>query len=137
MPQKPTTRNAIRAQLEINGPMTCKDLAQATGLSFVAVTSSIREWHTKGGEVYIHAWLAAERGGKFVRVYGLGGRADAPQPKKVKLPRKEVAKRYYWRHRALVLSRQHAARGSKLTDNPFSQLIDMAGASNSAAKVKL
>jgi predicted ArsR family transcriptional regulator len=60
----------------LDGPATCQDLAEATGLHYVTVYQYTRELR-RAGAAYISAWEKDSRGRDVIKVYKLGSGKDA------------------------------------------------------------
>lgn len=63
-------------KLLLDGPATCRELAEATGLHYVTVQQYTRELH-KAKAAHIHGWEKDARGRDMTKVYVLGEGKDA------------------------------------------------------------
>lgn len=67
-------------KLMLEGPATCADLAEATGLHAGTVREYTRELR-RAGAAYISAWEKDSRGRDVIKVYTLGIGKDAKREK--------------------------------------------------------
>lgn len=74
----------------MHGDMTCKELAEETGLHYSTVLNYTRAMH-KGGVVHITRWEKCSDGRCKIKIYKLGKNKDA---KKQLVTRIEQRKRY-------------------------------------------
>ncbi len=75
-------------KLLLDGPQTCMDLAEATGLHYVTVQQYTRELR-RAGAAHISAWEKDARGRDVVKVYSLGAGRDAKRQKLTGAERQE------------------------------------------------
>ena len=138
MPQPPTTREPLRQYLSQGGFGTVRELAVYINRKPCSVRSCIVDWRKREAcPIYITSWQETSKAGKYAPVYAWGpGRRDAPPPKHKKLTKAEAGHRYYLRHKALILAKHRARRGSAAQEahNPFTQLLHVANAVHSATK---
>lgn len=138
MPQLPTTREPLERYLSQGGFGTVRELAFYINRKAGSVRSCIVDWRKREGcPVYIASWQETSKAGKYAPVYAWGhGRRDVPHPKHKKLTKAESCRRYYLRHRARILAKHRARRGSAAQEsiNPFTQLLHVANVVHSATK---
>lgn len=127
--------------IEANGPMTVADMADWIGCEQYCVQSAV-SYYREGGDtrtLRITRWTYVKGSAKgYMPVFGRGPGVDAPKPK--------VDKRAYnaeWRERnrakiraSAAVYRQKKFGKTTVANNPFWQLVSMAGASCAAGKVR-
>lgn len=74
----------------MHGDMTCRELAEETGLHYSTVLSYTRAMH-KGGVLHITRWEKCSDGRCKIKIYKFGKSKDAAKPL---VPRIEQRKRY-------------------------------------------
>lgn len=74
----------------MHGDMTCRELAEETGLHYATVLSYTRAMH-KGGVLHITRWEECSDGRFKIKIYKFGKSRDAAKPL---VPRIEQRKRY-------------------------------------------
>lgn len=88
----------------LDGPHTCTDLAEATGLHYVTVQQYLRELR-RAGAAHISAWEKDARGRDMIKVYKLGPGRDAKREKLTPAQRQQrVRERRQEMQRAAVMA---------------------------------
>lgn len=134
----PRLRSILDA-LEENGPMTIEDLAAWVGCEAYHISSAI-SYYREGGNtkvLRITRWAYVPGSAKgYLPVYGRGPGGDAPKPK---VDKKAYGAAWRERNRAKVRAAQAVYRQKKfgktaVANNPFWQLVSLAGAGCAAGK---
>jgi hypothetical protein len=90
---------ALLVKAMIDGTMTCRELAEHTGLHYLTVLHYTKAMH-KAGAAHIAAWDHDSLGRCSIRVYMLGPGKDA---KKTRRNRKEACAGYRTKQRDIEL----------------------------------
>lgn len=136
----PRLRSILDA-MEANGSMTIEEIAHWIGCEPYCISSAITYYREDGNtKVFrITRWTYVEGSSKgYLPVYGRGPGLDAPKPK---MDKKTYGAIWRERNRAKLRAAQAAYRQRKfgktaVAGNPFWQLVNMAGASAAAGKVR-
>lgn len=136
----PRLRSILDA-MEAQGSMTIQELADWIGCEAYCISSAITYYRDGGNTKMfrITRWVYVNGSSKgYLPVYGRGPGLDAPKPK---MDKKTYGAMWRERNRAKLRAAQAAYRQRKfgktaVANNPFWQLVNMAGASAAAGKVR-
>lgn len=111
MPTPPTTREAILALLERNGPMSAGEIAAELGFSRPSVDASIRSARRVPGLLHISDWKRSTgTRGRMGAIYKLGPGRDAKQPEP--FTKAETNAAWYRKHKAVIRLKARATYGT-------------------------
>lgn len=112
MPTRPTTRTAIFAAIERDGPMTTVDLARAIDKPRGTVNSAINCAREKPGRLRIVGWnRRLVTSGRPAPIYCTSPGKDAPPPPPLTM--QQTGKRYRDRFQALIRQRKRLKQGNR------------------------
>lgn len=80
-------------KLLITGGLSCKELAERTGLHYVTVLQYTRELY-RAGAVYIHEWHQDTHGRDMIKVYKITTSSHAIDAKRFRIADTDKSRRY-------------------------------------------